>query len=696
MFRRIKDKLYYYFVQKNWGVCREYEPYVNAHREEHAKARWKHWWMLIRLNWHYRIMRKSAWLCLKNKDVSKDSVRKLPYSNGPESSFNKRISPEKLVIGKLNYDVISFDIFDTLLLRPFARPTDLFFIVGKRLGIPEFHQIRIEVEKKLRQSMYQQYGTWEITIEQIYELIEEQTGLPKELGIKTEFETELYYCRPNPYMKRVYQLFREQGKTMVICSDMYLRQEMISQMLDKIGISDYDKLYLSCEYGCSKNTRGLYKYLINDYKGKKILHIGDNPRADIVRAKDCGLDTLYYENVHTRGNRFRADVMTELVWSGYSGLINIHLHNGIRQYDPYYEYGFIYGGLYIFGFCSWIDKQAKEMNIDKILFLSRDGDIYKRVYDKFFNNIKSEYVLWSRVTSTKYTLVHKKLLALKTTITSMARDSEGISVQDFLSSYDLEILLPYLEQHGLRSDMIIVDEIVNKIEKLFNTHWDLVEQGISKQMYFLEQDIRKKIGNAKRVAIIDIGWLGSGPVALKYIIEKQIKLDCTVECWLAGASSTTKANITADLMDGTLKAYMFWLGDNRNQHDIHIKSNLTSKNRLNNIFIEMLTQARHPSFGGYSNDGYLRFNLPEVENYEYIKSIHHGIMEFCQQYYETFQEDSFMFAIPGADAYSSFRIATRSKSLYRNNFSNFAFPQAIGAKNFREKVETVGNLIDIR
>lgn len=62
MLKRIKDKLYYYFAEKNWGVRREYGPYVNAHQEEHAKKPWKHWWLLVKLNWHYRVLRRETQL----------------------------------------------------------------------------------------------------------------------------------------------------------------------------------------------------------------------------------------------------------------------------------------------------------------------------------------------------------------------------------------------------------------------------------------------------------------------------------------------------------------------------------------------------------------------------------------------------------------------------------------------------------
>ena len=48
--------------------------------------------------------------------------------------------------GFWHYDVISFDVFDTLIFRPFSCPSDLFFFVGIRLGYRNFAQLRREAE----------------------------------------------------------------------------------------------------------------------------------------------------------------------------------------------------------------------------------------------------------------------------------------------------------------------------------------------------------------------------------------------------------------------------------------------------------------------------------------------------------------------------------------------------------------------
>ena len=51
---------YNYFVNKNENIKREYERYVMDHIDEHKKKRFAHWRVLWKLNWHYRIQKKTV------------------------------------------------------------------------------------------------------------------------------------------------------------------------------------------------------------------------------------------------------------------------------------------------------------------------------------------------------------------------------------------------------------------------------------------------------------------------------------------------------------------------------------------------------------------------------------------------------------------------------------------------------------
>lgn len=705
LLKKFKDKLFYFFAEKNENIQREYSAFVIEHIEEHRQKRWKHWKVLMRLNWHYRIKKRTSALYYpKTEEKSKSTNSKpaaaktkvsqpntgskgrLPYMKGPESELSKRMLTHHFAMRLLPYDVISFDIFDTLVLRSFSDPKDLFYIVGKRLNMPEFYDLRIEAEKKAKELATVQNGSREVTIYEIYEIIERITGLPKDVGVKTEFEAELQYCKTNPYIKQIFDMLVEQQKTIIIVSDMYLPHDMMKRLLEHCGYCKYEKMYVSCDYGYGKNTKGLYQHVLQDYSGKSIVHIGDNAQADVKCAKECGIETIHYKNVNEIGRPYRADAMTELVGSAYAGIVNNHLHNGIKKYDAYYEYGFIYGGIYVFGFCNWLHEKAQKEGVEKILFLARDGAIYQRIFQMFFGDVPSEYFLWSRSANSKYTFMNHRFCAYENAISSRIRSKHPHSVGEFLELFELSALKKHLQEYGLKNDTLILEETLPRIERLFSEKCAEIEQIHSKEMEEIKRYINCKVGKAKKVAFVDIGWAGNGPMGLKYLVEQVINEGCEAKCWQAAAISSKTVNIAANLLDNTIEAYLFSRMNNRNYLDSVAHTN----NGLNLMFFEMLTQDTTPSFMGIRRDGSYSYQLPEVENYTHIKSIHQGIEDFCKIYHETFQPDTYMYNISSVDAIAPFRMAIRDVNFFKRNLSDFVFSRTVGIKDITEISETVG------
>ena len=704
LFKKIKDRLFYYFAEKNENIRREYSAYVIEHIEEHKRKRWKHWKVLIRLNWHYRILKRTSALYYSRRAEKKpanpkpaavkpevsqpnnSSKGRLPYMKGPESELSKRMLTHHFAMRLLPYDVISFDIFDTLVLRSFSDPKDLFYIVGKRLDMPEFYNLRIQAEKKAKEFATVQNGSREVTIYEIYEIIERITGVPKDVGVKTEFEVELQYCKANPYLKQIFDMLVEQQKTIIIVSDMYLPHDMMKRLLEHCGYCKYEKLYVSCDYGYGKNTKGLYQHVLQDYPGKGIVHIGDNAQADVNCAKECGIEAIHYKNVNEIGRPYRAGGMTELVGSAYAGIVNNHLHNGIKKYDVYYEYGFIYGGIYVFGFCNWLHEKAQKEGVEKILFLARDGAIYQRIFQMFFGDVPSEYFLWSRSANSKYTYTNHHFCAYENAISSRIRSKNTYSINELLKTFELNPLKEYLSEYGLKEDSLIINETMPKIKRLFSEKWMEIEHIHSEELEHIKDYINHKIGQAKKVAFVDMGWVGNGPMGLKYLVEQVINEGCEVKCWQAAAISSRSANIAANQLDNTIESYLFSMMHNRHFLDAVADTN----NGLNQMFFEMLTQDATPSFMGIRKDGSYSYQLPEVENYAHIKAIHQGIGDFCRIYFMTFKNDSYMYNVSSADAFAPFRMSIRDVNFFKHNLFDFTFTLTFGVNNTAEISETVG------
>lgn len=249
-----------------------------------------------------------------------------------------REKPYKLAMDLLNYDVISFDIFDTLLLRPFKRPSDLFHIIGKRLNFEgfsfSFYRLRTEIEKELREEKYRKIGSREITIYDIYREIEKRTDIQYEKGLREEIQAEFEYCFANPYMMQVYKILRRQGKKIIATSDMYIPNEIMSRLLLKCGYDEFEQIYVSCDYECSKNSNGrnLFDIVKRDNSGRSIIHIGDNRISDIERAEREGIQVKYYKNVHQVSDTMNDIRMSEILRGAYLGIVECKLYNGIRKY----------------------------------------------------------------------------------------------------------------------------------------------------------------------------------------------------------------------------------------------------------------------------------------------------------------------------------------------------------------------------
>ena len=191
--------------------------------------------------------------------------------------------------------VISFDIFDTLLVRPAIKPTDVFYFLQKDARVLfqsesyDFYALRLCAEREARTALGRknpQYG--EITLTQIYDHIAEKYRLNHEdasalMQAEIDIETHLFTVRK--YVKQLYDLAIECGKRVILVSDMYLEKSVVENILRLKGITQYGELYLSSDCKKRKDTGELFTYVVEQEHvlPSEILHIGDNRVSD----KEC-------------------------------------------------------------------------------------------------------------------------------------------------------------------------------------------------------------------------------------------------------------------------------------------------------------------------------------------------------------------------------------------------------------------------
>ncbi len=318
--------------------------------------------------------------------------------------------------------IVSFDVFDTLILRNVYKPKDLFAFLNEDFAklfssnaLINFAEMREKGEEVCRKRVKKIHPEYEdVSFDEIYDTISRLYEIDQnvlEKIKKREIELELEFCFERLCAKDIYKLAKYCDKRVVCTSDMYLPSSVIKEILHRSGY-DIEEIYVSSETRVTKASGKAFERLPHWVGSKKneIIHIGDNYESDVSKAKKAGIKTFHLPKVKDLFWGEHHDSIKGMAARhifGSAGLDNdyfIAVQNNIGLrcllapvintfYDnPYtgfncesdfdadpYCIGFFALGMHLYALADWISNEAK--NYSKIHFLSRDGYSIKAAYD---------------------------------------------------------------------------------------------------------------------------------------------------------------------------------------------------------------------------------------------------------------------------------------------------------------------------
>ena len=264
-------------------------------------------------------------------------------------------------------DAVAFDVFDTLIKRDTATPTELFRMRGEA-----FYTARIEAEREARAAK-----GGEVTLAEIY-------ARPCLAGYDPaqECAAELAACVPyRPVLDAVQQL-RRQGKKLYYISDMYLPQTQIDAMLRRCGYPAFDGGLVSSTYGVQKRSGKLFRQFLHETEldARRVLFIGDSWRADVAGAALAGIPAW-----HLPMPPQPADAVAAFV------------ENRLPALQPGGQaLGFSVLGPLAVAFCKWLHDRRAARPAAGLYFLARDMYLMREVYGLLYPEEKTEYLQVSR------------------------------------------------------------------------------------------------------------------------------------------------------------------------------------------------------------------------------------------------------------------------------------------------------------
>ena len=251
------------------------------------------------------------------------------YANSLYETITNRINLEQIKI-------ISFDVFDTLLLR------------NSKYELYRYLEIAERVENLLKTKGIEHFSLWEIyaarlvafrvcyrTVKQTCMIREgrlidvlglmakilnlEKSILPELISLELAYETD--NLRKNYFLNSFLDYSDIRSKEIIFISDMYMSGEHIYQLFHNYYPElKLRKYYSSADYGLTKLSGLLYDFVAEDLdiKCSQILHMGDNLKGDVQKAKErrwnaihLPIPEIYLQERKKNKEKFKAELIAQ-------------------------------------------------------------------------------------------------------------------------------------------------------------------------------------------------------------------------------------------------------------------------------------------------------------------------------------------------------------------------------------------------
>jgi FMN phosphatase YigB (HAD superfamily) len=418
-------------------------------------------------------------------------------------------------------EAISFDVFDTLFIRPLDEPENVFDMLGEKFGIHDFRRLRQDAQAQAFRRM-QEEGQNEITLNGIYGCLD---VLPVSCDAlrRAEYELELALTLPNP---ELVALFKDVAgrKPVVITSDMYLPESFFKELFRRHGLPDVP-MFISSDQNATKRDRGELFDIVSNTLGiphPGILHIGDNPFSDIQQAKAKGLSTFHYEGASQRRLVPPASPSAALA----RGMARIH--DVPLPRNSLYDLGFLYGGPAAIGFLHWIEQQALQDGIDLILFVSRDGYVLERIARRGDVKLPVPFAYFEG-TRVSFTLAATDETNYAEQIEFLIAGSQDLAPTEVLERIGVPLPADHvMADLGLSRDVVLNVETTSRLRAfLFAYRWEVLKVCRRNRRGLFQYLLAHGIAPGMKIAMVDIGWNGTTVEAFHDALGKLFDVELT-------------------------------------------------------------------------------------------------------------------------------------------------------------------------
>jgi FMN phosphatase YigB (HAD superfamily) len=544
-----------------------------------------------------------------------------------------RLAELERLIDSGDFDLLSLDVFDTLVWRMVPTPADAFYRLAAALrsrgtlrrssSVESFVRERTAAEKRARK--FSRAG--EVTLAEIYAEFPSGylAGLSPSALPDLEVEIERELVRVRPEMNALIERARTRGLKTALVSDTYFDRRQIK----RLAPVEVDFVLVSSEHGVSKHG-GLHRVLIeaSGVDPERILHVGDSYAADVEGPALFNVPRYWLRKFP---DEYRDVVESELPATSGARSPYVREHDrgvtalrGRTQFecdDPYERWGAGILGPVVAGFGDWVIERCREESIGQVLCLMREGRLLKQVLDRAGANLDTHELFVSRLVARKASIF----------------DASEEELRQFVfrpSQFDRTRVLAQLgldpgdagepPSGGDRSADEALLELVRRIARDPRCRRRIVEESARARAGLLRH--LQAVWNGtppRRVAIVDLGYRGTIQECLQKIFDRERIGVSTHGLYVVTGGKVHLAQAAGCPIEG-------WLAENG--HPISVAHTFMRSPEI----VEQSLMADTGTTLGHADDGtpILDVNHVPAEQRGRIAAIQRGVLRYATRWAE--------------------------------------------------------------
>lgn len=329
-------------------------------------------------------------------------------------------------------------------------------------------------------------------------------------------------------MCELFQFAVDSGKKVYLISDMYYPKDYLEKLLFQNGITGYTDLFVSCDVKKEKSDGSLFQWYLTQAESGKNLHIGDNRRADIQKATESGIDTYHiysaYELLMASSVQEILSEVKTLQQRCILGLVisrifnnpfALHSSKGYVAIHDIQDIGYCFVAPMLTEFIKWFLAQVNVLDIEQVLFPSRDGYLIQKVFEILSENkMDSTYFRTSRravsVTGIRDIADIRRIAS---------RKYQGTCREFLKTRFGIEI-----DFKDERSNLYMIDFSDADLEILLLDYEDVILKSAGEErLRYIDYLDKKDVLSNKRQVLFDFGASGTVQYNLSRLLERDIR-----------------------------------------------------------------------------------------------------------------------------------------------------------------------------